>query len=149
MFATRLTGISHPTSGHFSHCFQEPEIRLASVSFRPPATLMDAVLFFQSASVPYDGSGEVILFAMRPAKTDEIYPPAPELTAEDISFYDALRLLSNPQMQSFGFVATALSSWNRNHGYVTTVANQATHGSWTKAVGQRPEMGNLWEYLKT
>ena len=23
MFATRLTGISHPTSGHFSHCFQE------------------------------------------------------------------------------------------------------------------------------
>ena len=24
MFATRLTGISHPTSGHFSHCFQEP-----------------------------------------------------------------------------------------------------------------------------
>ena len=46
------------------------EIRLASVSFRPPATLMDAVLFFQSASVPYDRSGEVILFAMRPAKTD-------------------------------------------------------------------------------
>ena len=23
MFATRLTGISHPTSGHFSHYFQE------------------------------------------------------------------------------------------------------------------------------
>jgi hypothetical protein len=52
-------------------------------------------------------------------------------------------------MMALGFVATALSSWNRNHGHVTTVANQATHGSWTKAVGQRPEMGNLWEYLKT
>ena len=25
MFATRLTGISHPTSDHFSHCFQEPK----------------------------------------------------------------------------------------------------------------------------
>ena len=52
-------------------------------------------------------------------------------------------------MIALGFVAMALSSWNRNHGHVTTVANQATHGSWTKAVGQRPEMGNLWEYLKT
>ena len=32
MFATRLTGISHPTSGHFSHCFQEP-IFLILMSF--------------------------------------------------------------------------------------------------------------------
>ena len=69
------------------------ETRLASVSFRPPATLMDAVLFFQAASVPYDGSGEVILFAMRPAKNDEIYPPVAEVTAKDISFYDALKLV--------------------------------------------------------
>ena len=92
------------------------EIRLASVSFRPPATLMDAVLFFQSASVPYDGSGEVILFAMRPAKTDEIYPPAPELTAEDISFYDALKIVVESANARFwirgdGVVVVEPKSW--------------------------------------
>ena len=32
MFATRLTGISHPTSGHFSHCFQEPNFTFASLA---------------------------------------------------------------------------------------------------------------------
>ncbi len=121
------------------------EIRLASVSFRPPATLMDAVLFFQSASVPYDGSGEVILFAMRPAKTDEIYPPAPELTAEDISFYDALKIVVESANARFwirgdGVVVVEPKSWTCDDGCKPGDAWLLDEGSWPKT-GDGESMG--------
>ena len=114
------------------------EIRLASVSFRPPATLMDAVLVFQSASVPYDGSGEVILFAMRPAKTDEIYPPAPKLTAEDISFYDALKIVVESANARFwirgdGVVVVEPKSWTCDDGCKPGDTWLLNEGSWPKA----------------
>ena len=69
------------------------ELRLPAVSFRPPATLADALLYLQSASVPFDGSGQVVLFALMPKKEGEIYPVVPEMRAEDILFADILRLV--------------------------------------------------------
>ena len=69
------------------------ELRLPAVSFRPPATLDDALLYLQSASVPFDGSGQVVLFALMPKKEGEIYPVVPEMRAEDILFADILRLV--------------------------------------------------------
>ena len=119
------------------------ETRLASVSFRPPATLMDAVLFFQAASVPYDGSGEVILFAMRPAKNDEIYPPVAEVTAKDISFYDALRLVVDSANACFwirgdGVVVVRPKSWTCDDGCEPGEAKLLFEGRWPKAAdGQR------------
>ena len=69
------------------------ELRLPAVSFRPPATIADALLYLQSASVPSDGSGRVVLFALMPIKEGEVYPAVPEMSAEDISFADILRLV--------------------------------------------------------
>ena len=107
--------------------------------------LMDAVLFFQSASVPYDGSGEVILFAMRPAKTDEIYPPAPELTAEDISFYDALKIVVESANAKFwirgdGVVVVEPKSWICDDGCKPGYAWLLDEGSWPKT-GDGESMG--------
>jgi len=69
------------------------ELRLPAVSFKPPATLADALLYLQSASAPFDGSGRVVLFALMPKKEGEVYPTVPEMSAEDISFADILRLV--------------------------------------------------------
>ena len=67
------------------------EIRLPSVSLRPPATLMDAMLFFQACAMPFDGSGEAVLFAVFPAKEGDAYPVVPEFSANNISLLDALK----------------------------------------------------------
>ena len=67
------------------------EIRLPSVSLRPPATLMDAMLFFQACAIPFDGSGEAVLFAVFPAKEGDAYPVVPEFSANNISLLDALK----------------------------------------------------------
>ena len=69
------------------------ELRLPTVSFRPPATLADALLYLQSASAPFDGSGRVVLFALMPIKEGEVYPVVPEMSAENILFADILRLV--------------------------------------------------------
>ena len=69
------------------------DLRLPTISFRPPATLADALLYLQSASVPSDGSGRVVLFALMPIKEGKVYPAVPEMSAEDISFSDILRLV--------------------------------------------------------
>ena len=66
-------------------------IILPSVSLRSPATLMDAMLFFQSCAIPFDGSGEVVLFAVFPAKEGDAYPVVPEFSANNISLLDALK----------------------------------------------------------
>ena len=66
-------------------------IILPSVSLRPPATLMDAMLFFQSCAIPLDGSGEAVLFAVFPAKEGDAYPVVPEFSANNISLLDALK----------------------------------------------------------
>ena len=44
------------------------ELRVPNGSFKPPATIADALLFLQNASIPYDGSGKVVLFALPPKK---------------------------------------------------------------------------------
>ena len=67
------------------------EIRLPSVSLRPPATLMDAMLFFQACAIPFDGSGEAVLFAVFPVKEGDAYPVVPEFSANNISLLDALK----------------------------------------------------------
>ena len=67
------------------------EIRLPAVSLCPPATLMDAMLFFQACAIPWDGSGEAVLFAVFPAREGDAYPIVPEFSANNISLLDALR----------------------------------------------------------
>ena len=47
----------------------------------------------QFSSVPFDGSGRVVLFALMPKKEGEVYPAVPEMSAEDIPFADILRLV--------------------------------------------------------
>ena len=53
MFATRLTGISHPTSGHFSHCFQESVFVHTmddSADGRVFATIVEAYMILENVS---------------------------------------------------------------------------------------------------
>ena len=69
------------------------EIRLPSVTLRPPATLMDAMLFFQACAIPFDGSGEAVLFAVFPAKEGDAYPVVPEFSANNISLLSLLNAL--------------------------------------------------------
>lgn len=125
----------------FDVCKRMKEIRLASVKFRPPATLMDAVLFLQSASVPFDGSGEVILFAVRPAEKDETYPALPRVTAEDISFYDALRLMvgwagARFRIRGDGIVVVEPKSFTCGDGCDPGEEWGLMEGSWPKAAGK-------------
>ena len=69
------------------------ELHLQNVSFKPPATLADALLHMQNASVPYDGSGKVVLFAVLPKKDGESFPTLPEFSAKDISLAEVLHLV--------------------------------------------------------
>lgn len=68
------------------------ETRLAKMSFRPPATLKDAVEFFRSVNAPVGIRVEAVTdaYAMQ---------PIPELFVTDISFYEAIRLVA----ESTGF----------------------------------------------
>lgn len=98
------------------------EMRLPTISFKPPATIMDAVGFFRQASIDYDRPDipiekrgfNFILKTPQPIKaaaeevasddfasnsdTTEAAPangldPIPTITASDISFFEALKLV--------------------------------------------------------
>ena len=100
------------------------EMRLPTISFKPPATIMDAVEFFRQASVDYDRPDipaekrgfNFVLKTPQPLKTaqsdteesggfgasgdDESgaapangLAPIPTITASDISFHEALKLV--------------------------------------------------------
>ena len=69
------------------------ELRVPNGSFKPPATIADALLFFQNASIPYDGSGKVVLFALPPKKEGEMFPILPEVSATDLPLAQWLALV--------------------------------------------------------
>ena len=70
------------------------ETRLATMSFRPPATLKDVVEFFRSASAPVGERDEAIDIRVEAVTDAYATQPIPELSAWDISFYDAIRLIA-------------------------------------------------------
>lgn len=69
------------------------ELRVPNGSFKPPATIADALLFLQNASIPYDGSGKVVLFALLPKKEGETFPLLPEVSATDLPLAQWLALV--------------------------------------------------------
>jgi putative membrane protein len=95
-YSTRIGKVFSPSGGvapKIDVAKYMKELRLPAVSFKPPATLADALLYLQSASAPFDGSGRVVLFALMPKEEGEVYPTVPEISAEDILFADILRLV--------------------------------------------------------
>ena len=95
-YSTRIGKVFSPSGGvapKVDVAKYMKELRLPAVSFKPPATLADALLHLQSASAPFDGSGRVVLFALMPKEEGEVYPTVPEMSAEDILFADILRLV--------------------------------------------------------
>jgi hypothetical protein len=78
------------------------EMRLASISFRPPATILDAVDYFRQASrdydrpdIPFDMRGfNIVLKMENEINTSKVsIPQIPKVTATAISFYDALTMI--------------------------------------------------------
>ena len=100
------------------------EMRLPTIEFKPPATIIEAVEFFRTASRDYDRPdipiekrgfnfvlrtpvGAIKQQAQEEASADDFssndsgeseatangLPPIPKITASDISFYDALKLV--------------------------------------------------------
>ena len=71
------------------------EMRLPSISFRPSATLKDAVEFFHLASAPV-GEREKAIDIRVDAVTDAYGKRSiPEIKAFDISLYDAIKLIAD------------------------------------------------------
>ena len=71
------------------------EMRLPSISFRPPATLKDAVEFFHLANAPV-GELEKAIDIRVDADTDAYGKRSiPEIKAFDISLYDAIVLIAD------------------------------------------------------
>lgn len=74
------------------------EMRLPTISFKPPATIADAVEFFCAASKDYGRSDIPIEkrglnFALKPPVGKVGWPIIPAITASDIRFYEALKLV--------------------------------------------------------
>ena len=89
------------------------EMRLPSISFKPPETMTDVVEFFRSMSKDYDRPDipheqRGFKFVLRQGKCEtpffdkdredsfgeaDLLPVVPQLSAHDISFYDALKLV--------------------------------------------------------
>lgn len=74
------------------------EMRLPSVSFKPPATIVDAVEFFHVASrecgradIPIEKCG--FNFALKPLEGNVVWPIIPAISASDIRFDEALKLV--------------------------------------------------------
>lgn len=85
------------------------KMRFPHVAFKPPATIVDAVDFFRSASKDYDDSDlppekRGFNFVLRLPQGQEgmaELPPLPTITASDISFYEMLKLVSDSM--DYGF----------------------------------------------
>lgn len=96
---------------------------------------MDALLFLQVSSVPFDGSGKVILFAIRPLAEGERYPEVCEIYATDILFEDALKLITDSAKASYfirsdGVVVIEPKSWTCENNNQTFLLQA---GKWPKA----------------
>lgn len=114
---------------------QMKSCRIPSLSLKPPANLMDALLFLQVSSVPFDGSGKVILFAIRPLAEGERYPEVCEIYATDILFEDALKLITDSAKASYfirsdGVVVIEPKSWTCENNNQTFLLQA---GKWPKA----------------
>ena len=79
------------------------KMRFPHVAFKPPATIVDAVDFFRSASKDYDdpdlppekrGFNFVLKVSQGQVGMADL-PPIPTITATDISFYEMLKLVSD------------------------------------------------------
>ena len=97
-------------SNELDRIMQEQEIvsrmkkmRFPHVAFKPPATIIEAVDFFRSASKDYDdpdippekrGFNFVLKVPQGQEGVAEL-PPIPTITASDISFYEMLKLVSD------------------------------------------------------
>ena len=73
---------------------QMQEMRLPQVSFRPPATLKDAVDFLIMTSHPVGEPEAKIEIVIQPAQSGTASPVLPEISASDISFYEMAQLVS-------------------------------------------------------
>ena len=69
-------------------------MRLPQTSFRPPATLKDAVDFLMLASHPVGEPEAKIEIVIQPAQSGAASPVLPELSASDISLYEMAKLVS-------------------------------------------------------
>ena len=84
-------------------------MRLPKVSFEPPATLIDVVNFFRTASVEHD-SPEIpekdrgFSLVLRLADPAAGAPAIPRIAVNDITFYDALKLVCD--ITHYKFVVT-------------------------------------------
>ena len=70
------------------------EMRLPQISFRPPATLKDAVDFLIMASHPVGEPETKIEIVIQPAQSGAASPALPEISASDISLYETAQLVS-------------------------------------------------------
>ena len=70
------------------------EMRLPQISFRPPATLKDAVDFLMVSSHPGGEPEAKIEIVIQPAQSGAASPVLPEMSASDISFYEMAKLVS-------------------------------------------------------
>ena len=114
-------------------------ILIPSLSFKPPATLKDAVLFFQTSSCSDDDAE--VYFALRPLAADERYPELPEMRATDISLGEALRLVvestnSRYSIREDGVVVVEPKSWTCEDG---GQEDMLTEGRWPADGGPCPE----------
>ena len=71
------------------------ELRLPSISFRPPATLKDAVEFFRLASAPIGEREKEIAIRVEAVTNAYSTQPIPELSATDIPLYEAIKLVAD------------------------------------------------------
>ena len=76
------------------------EMRLPSISFKPPATIVDVVEYLRCASrdfdnpaIPLDMRGFNMELKRGEGENSNLVPIIPQITATDISFYDALNLV--------------------------------------------------------
>lgn len=76
------------------------EMRLPAISFKPPATIVDAVEFLRQESrhydrpdIPLDMRGFNMELKRGEGENSNLVPMIPKITATDISFYDALNFV--------------------------------------------------------
>ena len=89
-----LCGHSPITEEERKLLHQMQEMKLPRISFRPPATLKDAVDFLMVSSHPVGEPEAKIEVVIQPAQSGTASPVLPEMSASDISFYETAKLVS-------------------------------------------------------
>ena len=139
-YSTRVGKVFSPSGGvapRVDVAKYMKELRLPTVSFKPPATLADALLYLQSASVPFDGSGQVVLFALKPKKEGEVYPTVPEMRVENILFADIFRLVCEVtnvryEIRDDGVVVVKPKDWTCDDGCKPGEVWLLQEGAWPR-----------------